>query len=328
MIYTGTDNDDKFIGYTDDDFLYGMGGNDALFGQTGSDLLDGGTGNDVLGGYFQTYVDVDGSFELLEFDDYDADPDTLLGGAGDDMIYAGIGDSVDGGADVDTLGFDLRYASAGVTGNLGVLTDGGRIRFGGAILQNIEQIGDVILTNFDDRIVAGAGGLGAFVYLAGEGGNDVLVGTRGRDVFSGGSGDDRLTGLGGNDILVGDQGNDVLIGGAGRDVLRGGAGADRFVFAAGDTGATIMLADRIEGFRHSDGDRIALNLIDADTTTVADDAFTFIGSAAFGGVAGQLRFERIGADTFVQGDTDGDSVADVMIRLEGDVVLVRSDFAL
>jgi hypothetical protein len=67
------------------------------------------------------------------------------------------------------------------------------------------------------------------------------------------------------------------------------------------------------------GDVIALNTIDADTSTGADDAFTFIGSAAFTlGTAGQLRaYEDSGqpGHWFVEADVNGDAVADLVIQV-------------
>ena len=59
-----------------------------------------------------------------------------------------------------------------------------------------------------------------------------------------------------------------------------------------------------------------------------DDGFAFIGSAAFGNIAGQLRAETIFGNTYIQGDVDGDGVADFMIKLYGDVTLGSGDFLL
>jgi serralysin len=51
--------------------------------------------------------------------------------------------------------------------------------------------------------------------------------------------------------------------------------------------------------------------------------FVFIGSSAFTGSAAQLRF----AGGFVQGDTDGNMVADFMIQVNA-ASLAASDFVL
>lgn len=62
---------------------------------------------------------------------------------------------------------------------------------------------------------------------------------------------------------------------------------------------------------------------DADTDgTAGNQAFRFIGAGAFTGVDGQLRF----AGGLLQGDTNGDGIADIEIKivgslLAGDVIL-------
>ena len=58
---------------------------------------------------------------------------------------------------------------------------------------------------------------------------------------------------------------------------------------------------------------IELSAIDAIASTVADDAFSFIGIAAFGGVAGQLRWEDQGPVRLIQDGVNGDPTADLTI---------------
>ena len=43
----------------------------------------------------------------------------------------------------------------------------------------------------------------------------------------------------------------------------------------------------------------------------ANDAFTFVGSAAFSNIAGELRATLSGGSWTVQGDVNGDGVADI-----------------
>ena len=62
--------------------------------------------------------------------------------------------------------------------------------------------------------------------------------------------------------------------------------------------------------------------------SAGDQAFTFIGSAAFGNHAGELRAVVTTLNTYVYGDTNGDGVADLAIRLDGAPVLVQGDFLL
>ena len=78
---------------------------------------------------------------------------------------------------------------------------------------------------------------------------------------------------------------------------------------------------------------IDLSRIDANTLIGGDQAFDFIGSAAFGNQAGQLRFENIslgGPIWIVQGDTDGDGVSDfeVVLVISPPDPIVSSDFIL
>jgi Ca2+-binding RTX toxin-like protein len=136
-----------------------------------------------------------------------------------------------------------------------------------------------------------------------------------------------LRGLAGADILRGAAGDDTLQGGADKDTLTGGTGSDRFLFAAGDTSATHSLADRITDF--TTGDKIDLHLLDADTTLTNNQAFHFIGTSAFTiGDAGALHYLTGGGATWIEGDTNGDAVADFAIYLTGDHTMIATDFVL
>ena len=96
----------------------------------------------------------------------------------------------------------------------------------------------------------------------------------------------------------------------------------------GDAGNTARSADKITDFSHADGDTIKLSGIDAVSATPENDAFRFVGNAAFSGSAGELRYEMSHGNTLVMGDTDGDRVADLVINLTGTVALVASVFVL
>jgi Ca2+-binding RTX toxin-like protein len=172
---------------------------------------------------------------------------------------------------------------------------------------------DLLLGGAGNDMLIGATGNDT---LLGQNGNDVLAGDDGIDTLRGGAGVDRVSGGTGADSLFGNTGNDLLIGGAGRDVLNGGTGADLFVFGNGDASATRGQADVIEDFLRGQGDKISLSQIDANASTEADDKFSFIGDGDFSGTAGELRFETVDGSAFLQGDTNGDSVADFYIRVE------------
>src|SRR5215218_4683363 len=57
-------------------------------------------------------------------------------------------------------------------------------------------------------------------------------------------------------------------------------------------------------------------------------AFVFLGTAAFTGVAGELRFGEVNGNTKVSADLDGDARADFQIRLDGLITLTDANFLL
>ena len=144
--------------------------------------------------------------------------------------------------------------------------------------------------------------------------DDTLRGGLGNDAIYGGDGNDKLGGDAGNDVLVGAGGEDLIHGAAGRDVLNGGADADVFLYRfVADSGPGAALRDAIHGFEGG-LDQIDLRQIDANSILTGNQAFSFIGAAAFTGVAGQLRLVS-GANSFLLGDENGNGVADFEIAL-------------
>ncbi len=115
---------------------------------------------------------------------------------------------------------------------------------------------------------------------------------------------------------------------AAQDTLTGGAGADRFVYAGTVHSPVGAGADRITDFSHAQGDRIDLFAIDANTVAAGNQAFSFIGSALYTGIAGQLRYSVVGGVTTIAGDINGDKVSDFHIALTGAIPLVAADFVL
>ncbi|QRM30305.1 cadherin domain-containing protein [Microvirga sp. VF16] len=159
--------------------------------------------------------------------------------------------------------------------------------------------------------------------------NDTLTGKIGRDKLTGGAGNDKLSGAGGNDYLYGGSGNDKLTGGAGGDDLWGGSGADTFIFKSiKETTVSGTGRDTIFDFSTKQKDKIDLSAIDANTTKGGNQAFSFIGTKAFGGKAGELRYEKAKSDTYIHGDVNGDKVADFTIHLDDRVSLSKSYFIL
>ena len=148
-------------------------------------------------------------------------------------------------------------------------------------------------------------------------------GGSGADSITGNQADNSLWGNAGNDQLYGNAGNDVLVGGAGADVLTGGAGVDTFYFTATTDSSATTGRDTITDFV-SKTDKIDLKSIDANTKLSGDQAFSYIGSAAFTKVAGQLHF----VNGVLEGDINGDRVADFQIIVQNVSAFATGDFIL
>ena len=156
---------------------------------------------------------------------------------------------------------------------------------------------------------------------------DTLTGGSAEDTIQGLGGNDTLNGAGGADTIDGGDGADTLIGGAGADRLTGGAGADTFTYQA-LSDSTAALTDFLTDFSTAQGDKIGLSAIDANTGLAGDQAFSWIGTSAFGGIAGQLRYYQSGGDTFVTGDVNGDGVGDFLIQIDPLIILAPNNFFL
>ncbi|NJM31199.1 MAG: hypothetical protein HC855_14910 [Rhizobiales bacterium] len=235
--------------------------------------------------------------------------DTLEGGLGYDHLIGGAGaDTLNGGASIDAA--EYSGSKAGVSVNLTTgAASGGDAQ--GDTLIGIESLWG---SDFADT-------------LAGDANSNFIVCDNGGDVANGGAGQDVLYGDGGKDMLIGGGGMDQIVGGQGIDKLYGSGDRDQFVFYTGDSLAATP--DQIMDFVHL-VDWIDVNGMDAKSATAADDAFTFIGTSAFTpGVQGQLRYEQVGANTLVYGDTNGDAVADFAIQLTNySGLLTAADFIL
>ena len=127
-------------------------------------------------------------------------------------------------------------------------------------------------------------------------------------------GDDTLTGSSQVDVINGHEGNDVVYGAGGADTLIGGLGADQYLFntSAESTPAQMVT---IADFNSTEGDVINLIAVDADANTEGAQHFDFIGTAAFTGHAGELRFDT--ATQQLMADIHGDGQAAMQILLVG-----------
>lgn len=87
--------------------------------------------------------------------------------------------------------------------------------------------------------------------------------------------------------------------------------------SAAESTIAVLGRDFIQDFSRAEGDRIDLSLIDAKAAIAGNQAFRFLGSNAFGGHAGELRFEVVTGGTLVMGDKNGDRNADFAIFVQG-----------
>ncbi len=125
---------------------------------------------------------------------------------------------------------------------------------------------------------------------------------------------DRLYGNTGANSLVGGRGNDVISGNSGSDLIYGGIGADRTYGGSGADQVRFQSARRICRFLVRFNFRLCaffrrpdrLSAIDASTKLSGNQAFSFVGTAAFKGVASELRYDKQGSDTFIYADVNGD----------------------
>jgi Ca2+-binding RTX toxin-like protein len=155
------------------------------------------------------------------------------------------------------------------------------------------------------------------------GAHNRVLGGDGADILQPLAGNDTLEGQNGDDVLWAGDGNDSLIGGLGADNLLGGAGNDRFVYAS-TADSTPLSFDVIGDF--AAGDRIDLAQIDANTAGgTSNDAFTVV--SAFDSTPGRLVLTNGGGFFVVQGDVNGDNVADFTLVVVA-TSLTAADFVL
>ena len=90
---------------------------------------------------------------------------------------------------------------------------------------------------------------------------------------------------------------------------------------------SIANRDRIVDFLRNQGDKLNLELIDANLNVGGDQDFVFRGTGAFTGI-GQIRVVNSGADRIIQGNNDSDKQADFEIVLQRfNTAVLASDFS-
>jgi|GEM_PF-940063 len=260
--------------------------------------------------------------------------DTITGSAGGDIIYSGAGaDTLTGSGGAD----DFRArdgSSSDLDGDTITDFDGNDyIIFSEPFLdisqftftQNVGFLTIEVDTDFDlftDITITLTGDFSAVLLdfrLAFTGTNQVALtfgplvtdGTAGADIINGTIRGDQINGLDGNDVINGGVGNDGISGGQGVDILTGGSGRDNFRFIdLSDAGLT---PDHITDFEA--GDSITLG----DGSGTAEDPdlpIIFLGTDAFTGQAGEVRYVKGGGVTIIEVDSDGDGTADHLIQID------------
>jgi len=340
---TGSAGANTITGNDGDNHLLGVAGNDTLIGGDGNDTLDGGADDDSMaGGAGDDNYIVDSASDIV----------TELAGEGTDHVLSTLSshtlaDNVENGT-VSGVGNSLDGNSSD---NHLTALDSGTLRGGGGNDTLIGSSGDDTLSGqWGEDLLDGGEGRDRYIL---RNSNDVIndSGTSSGDraqssrvdidlndhvgvenATLGGSRDLNLTGDGGDNNLRGNDGENRIAGGEGADRLTGGAGNDVFVFTSTDdssVAATDVIRDFEQGTVGTPGDLIDLFDIDAREGG-RNNAFVFIGDAEFSGSAGELRYRlsNDGQSTIVLGDTDGDTLVDLRIELEGVFVLEDADFIL
>jgi len=287
------------------DLLFGTFLNDHFTANVGNDTLVGSYGNDLLDG--------EAGFDVADY--------TNLGAT---VTLGALGALSKGALGTDTLKAIERVNGSSLFGDtidLSGAISGCPVVVTGASVNLSTTVGTVV--------VNGSGGglpvsvqVTSFENVFGTIYNDQLIGSAVANTINGNAGNDYIDGQDGNDLLLGGDGNDgvvggngadTLIGGAGQDKMSGGAGNDRFAWSTTKE-SPAGGGDAITDF--SFGDILDFQLIDARVSTGGNQAFTWIGSAAFSG-EGQLRFQGGSGGVFIQGNTSGLTGAELEVFLAG-----------
>jgi Ca2+-binding RTX toxin-like protein len=340
VVLTAVDQDTFATGNALSNRLVGGLGNNTLNGMGGADIMQGRRGND-------TYV-VDNSNDVVdEAANMPGGIDTVRSsvsfrlsdtvhakGAVENLVLVGAAVEGEGNALGNTITGNARTNLLNGLGGNDVL-DGAA---GADQLQGGAGMDTYVLgseANGVDKVVDSAGGadtirssisrsLSFGDYSEIE--NLTLLGTAASGLGNGLA--NLLTGNAAGNGLSGLAGSDKLVGGAGGDRLIGGLGADQFVFNGAAESRLASGRDMIVDFSRAQNDKIILSTIDANTSAAGNQAFTFIGAAAFSKKAGELRFQKVGTDSNIEGDIDGDGIIDLFIASDLPVNFVVADFVL
>jgi Ca2+-binding RTX toxin-like protein len=223
--------------------------------------------------------------------------DTLIGGSGNDILRGGSGDdTLDGDSGTDLIDF----SDGTSTGLYFTLTQ----------------------SSADTDFNASDAGRGTDTYRNMEG----VIGTNFNDILTGSASGDVLNGAGGNDTINGGSGSDTIIGGAGQDMMTGGTDADTFIFLATSDSSAGGNRDVIMDFTPG-SDKVDLSTIDANTVVPSYQAFTSVTQDTCAQANSITWYQDVANNrTIIQGDVNGNTVADFEIQLTGLKTLTVDDF--
>jgi hypothetical protein len=245
--------------------------------------------------------------------------DTLRGGNGNDGFFFGAdgnftaADRIDGGAGTDTLALRGNYGSPGQS--LVIDSPG----FNAGAVANVEVLallsghsreytGSIVPDGFDyDITYTGFVTLGQ-VNATGLQGDETL-----RFDASGSPAGYQILSGAGDDVLIGAQGGDLISGGFGQDLMVGNGDGNTFIFRFFNESTAARPDTIVDRGRF---DMISMPTLDANIVAPGRQTFVFIADYEFGGIAGELRAVRSDdGNWLLQGDVDGDRVADMVIKV-------------
>jgi Ca2+-binding RTX toxin-like protein len=262
---------------------------DKLTGNAGANVIDGGAGIDTMTG-----GDGNDSYHVRNVGDLVRETNATESSGGTDLVYSYL-------------------SSYTLTDNV----ENGRIMLATAANLTGNALDNLLYAGAGNNALAGGDGTDTVSYALASAAVTVSLASTGAQA-TGGSGSDTLSSI---ENLTGSAFADHLSGNSGVNVLTGGGGDDVFVFSA-LTDSPAATPDVITDF--TTGDRIDLSLIDADSSTLSDDAFSATLVSDFT-APGQLKL----ADGVLYGNTDSDlATAEFAIALTGVTSLTGADFIL
>ena len=195
-----------------------------LIGYGSGETLLGGAGNDLLiaGPGANSVVGGGGNDTIVS----NQGDDTLVGGGGNDIFRINPGQDplVVAPGGFNTLDFSI--ATVPVSIDLGM--DSGQQQIVNSDNDEVTLIGQ-----FNTLIGSPYGGS-----ITANNANDLLYLTTGNSTITGGSGHDSIVGGSGNDIIYLTTGNSTITGGSGTDSIRGGTGNDFIYLTTGNSTIT------------------------------------------------------------------------------------------